>query len=194
MDGQVLKLNSAYIPLEIVSWKDAISDWINGKVEIIEEYENKIIYKKYDKCFDTFSDVIKMPAVVRLIHFIKPNKDVKFYQSFTRKNVYDRDKGKCQYCGCKVSLKEMTYDHVVPQSKGGMTTWTNIVCSCFECNKKKGDKYLNEVGMKLITKPVAPKLAEDYNGGMITRLKKIKNITNNEKWLNYIYWNVEIEQ
>ena len=193
MNGQVLKLNAAYMPLEIVSWKDAIIDWMNGKVEILEEYEDKILHHGYDRHLDTFKGAMKMPAVIRLLHFVKPNKSVKFYQSFTRRNVYERDKGKCQYCGCKVSLKEMTYDHVHPQSKGGETTWKNIVCSCFECNKKKGDKSLKEAGMKLINKPYAPKLAEDYHGGMLARLKRMKNITDNEKWLNYLYWNVELK-
>lgn len=193
MDGYVLKLNKAYMPLEVISWQDAISDWLNGKVEIIEEYEDRIIHKKYDKYLDTFSDVIKMPAVVRLLHFVKPNKDVKFFQSFTRRNVYDRDKGRCQYCGTKISLKEMTYDHVHPQSKGGLTTWTNIVCSCLDCNTKKGDKTLQEAGMKLMNKPIAPAIADSYQSGMIAKLKRMKNITDNEKWLNYIYWNVELK-
>jgi len=194
MDGQVLKLNKAYMPLEIISWKDAISDWLNGKVEIIEEYEDKIIHKKYDKYLDIFSNVIKMPAVVRLLHFVVPNKDINFFQSFTRRHVYDRDDGKCQYCGTKISLKDMTYDHVHPQSKGGLTCWTNIVCSCLKCNAKKSDKTLQEVGMKLQKKPIAPIIADSYQNGMIAKLKKIKNINNNEKWLNYLYWNVELKQ
>jgi len=176
MDGHVLKLNKAYMPLGVISWQDAISDWLNGKVEIIEEYEDKIIHKKYDKYLDNFSDVIKMPAVVRLLHFVKPNKDIKFYQSFTRRNVYDRDRGKCQYCGAKISLKEMTYDHVYPQSKGGLTNWTNIVCSCLECNVKKGDKTLQEAGMKLINKPIAPAIADSFQSGILTDDKNIKKL------------------
>ena len=194
MDGQVLKLNKAYMPLEIISWKDAISDWLNGKVEIIEEYDDKLLHHGYDRHLDTFKGAIKMPAVVRLLHFVKPNKNVKFFQSFTRKNVYDRDDGKCQYCGTKLSLKEMTYDHVYPQSKGGHTCWTNIVCCCLDCNGKKGDKLLHEVGMKLLNKPFAPSIAESYQSGMIAKLKRIKNITNNEKWLTYLYWNVELKK
>ena len=193
MDGQVLKLNKAYMPLEIISWKDAISDWLNGKVEIIEEYEDKFIHHGYDRHLDTFKGAMNMPAVVRLLHFVTPNKDIKFFQSFTRRNVYDRDKGKCQYCGTKISLKEMTYDHVFPQSKGGQTCWTNIVCSCLKCNAKKSDMTLQEAGMKLIHKPIAPAIADSYQGGMIAKLKKIKNITNNEKWMNYLYWNVELK-
>ena len=194
MSEQVLKLNAAYMPLEVMSWQDAISDWVNGKVEIIEEYEDKIIHKKYDKYLDSFSDIIKMPAVVRLLHFVKPNKKVKFYQAFTRKNVFDRDKGRCQYCGCKVSLSNFTYDHVHPQSKGGETVWKNIVCSCSDCNSKKGNKSLKEAGMSLRHNPVAPKLADNYHGGMIARLKRMKNITDNDKWVNYLYWNVELKK
>lgn len=174
MDGQVLKLNKAYMPLEVVSWQDAISDWINGKVEIIEEYEDKIIHKKYDKYFNTFSNIIKMPAVIRLLHFVKPNKNIKFFQSFTRHNVYNRDNGKCQYCGIKISLREMTYDHVYPKSKGGQTCWSNIVCCCLNCNSKKDNNTLQEVGMTLLNKPYAPSIADSYQNGMIAKLKKNK--------------------
>jgi len=193
MDGQVLKLNKAYMPLEIISWKDAISSWLTGKVEIIEEYEDKLLHYGYDRHLNTFKGAMKMPAVVRLLHFVKPNRDVRFYQSFTRRNVYDRDRGKCQYCGCKITLKEMTYDHVNPQSKGGLTCWGNIVCSCLKCNNNKSNMTLQEANMKLMKKPIAPEIADSYQNGMIAKLKKIKNITNNDKWLTYLYWNVELK-
>ncbi len=193
MNGQVLKLNAAYMPLEIISWKDAITAWAAGKVEIIEEYEDRVLKYGYDRHLDTFKGAMNMPAVVRLIHFVKPTKDVKFFQSFTRKNVYDRDNGECQYCGKELSLREMTYDHVHPQSEGGETNWTNIVCSCLKCNSKKANKTLKEARMKLMNEPVAPKIAEDYHGGCLEKLKRIKNITDNEKWVNYLYWNTTLQ-
>ena len=63
---------------------------------------------------------------------------------------------RCQYCGKMVSMKEATYDHIIPQSKGGKTSWTNVVCCCYDCNKMKGGRHYEEAGMSLIRKPVNP--------------------------------------
>ena len=192
MTTQVLKLNAAYVPIGIYDWKDAIVDWTNGKIEIVEEYD-KVIYEKYDEHLNDFSTVIKMPAVVRLTHFVAPKKKLKFYKAFTRRHVWERDGGICQYCGDEVSLREFTYDHVKPKSQGGPATWKNIVCSCVVCNRKKANRTPEQAGMKLIKRPVAPKTADDYLSGMINRVKAVTHMTSNEKWMNYLYWNTEIK-
>lgn len=194
MSTQVLKLNAGNIPIAVISWKIAIKDWLNGKVEILEEYDDKILHYGWDRHLDTFKGAMNMPAVVRLLHFAVPNHTVKFYKSFTRRHVWERDKGICQYCGKKLSLKEFTYDHVVPKGKGGLATWTNIVCACAKCNMKKSNETPQEAGMKLIRKPYAPLIADNYIGGMISKMKAITKTVNNEKWMNYLYWNVELDK
>jgi 5-methylcytosine-specific restriction endonuclease McrA len=209
MDGKVLKLNSAYMPLGIISWQDAISDWVAGKLEIIAEYDDKILnersvkgtvksllytsYKHAIDC-DTWSGAMKMPAVVRFLQFVSPPKSIHFYKSFSRKNVYERDEGKCQYCGIDLSLSDMTFDHVVPRARGGETKWHNIVCSCVSCNSSKDDKPLKDFGKRLIKEPVAPKISSSFHGGIMEKLKRIPNIANNEKWLSYMYWNTELKE
>lgn len=184
--SEVLKLNAAYMPLELVSFKDAFRLIEKGTAEIVDTYD--------DRFFRTFKTAFEAPCVIRLFKFVAPKKKMKFYKPFTRKNVWLRDKGKCQYCTKKISLAKMTYDHVIPRSKGGKLCWNNIVCCCLKCNSKKNNHSLNETHMKLIQKPYAPIIANNFNTGMINRLKRIPKVFNNEKWKQWIYFNVELDQ
>lgn len=142
---RVLLLNQSYEPISVINWQKAISLLVLDKVEVIEEYEGKNIRSKHI--------VFRMPAVVRLLKaFRRPRKRVKFNKT----NVLARDNWKCCYCGQKFSTSELTYDHVIPRSKGGKTTWNNIVSCCINCNSKKGSRSLNESGMRLRKKPTRP--------------------------------------
>src|ERR1700759_1186456 len=112
---QTLLLNQGFEPIKVISWQRAISLLFLGKVEVLEEYDRNI---------RSVSLIIKIPAVVRLLRaFRRHARPVKF----SRVNIYARDSYKCQYCGRKASLHELTYAHVVPRSHGGPTDWTNIV-------------------------------------------------------------------
>jgi 5-methylcytosine-specific restriction endonuclease McrA len=139
-----LLLNSTFEPLKVVTWKKAIIMVMLGKVEVIEEYERAIrgIYIS-----------IHLPAVIRLHRFIRRRTPI---VKFSRQNLYVRDRGVCQYCGALYEYKELTYDHVVPRSRGGQTEWTNVVTCCTACNLKKGGRTPEEAGMPLIRKPKAP--------------------------------------
>lgn len=143
---QTLVLTAAYEPLARISWKDAMKLVVQEKVEIVDEYKDRVIR--------TVSVSFKMPSVIRLLRmFRRKRKQVKF----SRDNVYARDSGKCQYCKKKISRAASTYDHVIPRSRGGATHWENVVISCLECNQKKGDNTPSEAGMRLVKKPVKPK-------------------------------------
>jgi len=166
-------LNITYEPLKIIDWKKALNLLFLGKVEVLEEYDKEI---------HSVSFTIKLPAVVRLLKMIKwRKKPVKF----SRQNIYIRDNYSCQYCGRKLSPEELTYDHVIPKSKGGKTEWENIVTCCPECNRKKGGRTPTEAGMKLLKKPTRPKWLPAI------RIKiGYKNIP--QSWRDYLYWNVEL--
>src|SRR5262249_31921020 len=113
--GRTLVLSQGYEPIKVIPWQRAITLLFLGKVEVLEEYGDNI---------HSVSLIIKVPAVVRLLRaFRRHAKPVKF----SRVNIYARDCYKCQYCGKKASMHELTYDHVVPRSQGGRTEWTNIV-------------------------------------------------------------------
>ncbi|MBX7144052.1 MAG: HNH endonuclease [Oligoflexia bacterium] len=115
-----------------------------GKVEVVEEYDHNI---------RSVSLIIKAPAVVRLLKFVKMGRKS---PPLCRSNVLARDNFECQYCGRDLAPREATLDHVLPRSQGGKTTWENIVCCCSACNRKKGGRTPIEARMLLRTKPVRP--------------------------------------
>src|SRR6476469_843141 len=135
---QTLLLNQGFEPIKVISWQRAITLLFLGKVEVIEEYDHGV---------RSVNLIIKIPAVVRLLRaFRRHARPVKF----SRVNIYARDNYRCQYCGKRASIGELTYDHVLPRSQGGMTEWTNIVTCCYLCNRKKGGRTPREAGMTLL--------------------------------------------
>ena len=143
---KTLLLNATYEPLKIISWQKAVYLYFLGKVEIVESYERTI---------GSISCSLQVPAVVRVKKFIKYQRSFR-HVKFTRNNVFARDRFTCQYCGTHFQAKELTFDHVIPASIGGETTFENIVTACKPCNMKKGDKPLNKAGMKLISSAYRP--------------------------------------
>lgn len=141
---RVLTLSPNYEPIGTISWKKAISLVFMNKVQTLEEY---------DQYISSPSTSIKIPSVVVL----KTNNWKRINSvRFSRKNVWLRDEGCCQYCGKNVSIHTFTIDHVHPKCYGGKTTWDNVVVSCYNCNQKKGEKTLKEAGIKLINVPKKP--------------------------------------
>ncbi len=166
-----LVLNHAFQPLDRISWQRAITLWFLDKVEIIEEYDHRDLRSR--------NLTIKMPAVVRLLRSVVTGKG---RPRFSRENVFLRDKGRCQYCRRKLTLKEATYDHVIPRSMGGPTRWDNIVICCFACNQKKGGRTPEQARMQLITEPVRPRsLALSFRFAMRVHLGMP------DSWSPYMY-------
>jgi 5-methylcytosine-specific restriction endonuclease McrA len=131
-------------PLRVISWQRAVVLSYLGKVEIVEEYDERV-------CAPSIT--IKTPAVVRQRRSVTSGRRK---PSFCRSNVFSRDGYRCQYCGVERAMKELTFDHVVPRSRGGKTTWENIVTSCPGCNRRKGGRTPEEAGMKLHRAPTRP--------------------------------------
>ena len=168
-----LLLNSTFEPLKVVTWKKAVIMVMLEKVEVVEEYERVI---------RGVSFALRLPAVIRLNRFIRRRTAI---VKFSRQNLYVRDKGKCQYCGTNFEYKELTYDHVIPRSKGGQTEWTNVVTCCMPCNLKKGGRTPEEAGMSLIRKPKAPSWIP-----LLTMSLGIEEPP--DPWKDYLYLNVEM--
>ena len=101
---------------------------------------------------------MNLPSVIALKSFIKPSEN----PNFTRFNVFLRDKFTCQYCG---DGKDLTFDHLLPKSKGGITDWENVVTACSTCNVKKGGKLYELSGMKLFNKPYRPSVEDLHKNG-----------------------------
>ena len=136
-----LLLNSSFEPLKVISWQRAITLLFAGKVEVVEEYSREIHSV-------TFS--LKLPSVLRLLKYVrvKKNRIIRF----SRANIYARDHHRCQYCGNVRRSDELTFDHVIPVSRGGGKSWDNIVTACIECNRKKGGKTPRQARMGLVKK------------------------------------------
>jgi 5-methylcytosine-specific restriction endonuclease McrA len=170
---QVLLLNITYEPLRIINWKKAITLLCLGKVEVIEEYGRDI---------HSVSFTIKLPSVVRLLKLVKkPKSAVKF----SRQNIYLRDRYRCQYCGLQHPTEELTYDHVLPKSRGGKTEWENIVTCCVGCNRQKGGRTPTEARMNLVRKATRPSWVPAIK--ITIGLKQIP-----QTWRDYLYWHVEL--
>lgn len=144
MDARVLVLNSAYIPLNSVSWKRAVC--------LIYQQKADVIYEK-ERIIRSPSIEMKMPSVIRLRYTdIIPKIKIKY----NKKNIYLRDNYTCQYCGKKLSSPGLTIDHVIPKRLDGTSSWGNTTTCCFPCNMKKSGKTPKQAGMKLLSKPTKP--------------------------------------
>lgn len=141
----VLFLDTQWRPLRVEPWQRAIADFFLGKVEIVE-------YSK-DRTIQGVGRTHPMPSVVRVLRNFKRDR---IRIKFSRINIYARDRFTCQYCAKRFDTEDLTFDHVLPRSKGGRTTWENIVTCCRGCNDAKADRTPEQAGMRLLTKPKKP--------------------------------------
>lgn len=201
LDCRVLVLNKHYMALCIVGVQRAFSLLFSEHAEVISCDDGS--YANYN--FQSWKEVSQMrrafeahkhdwistvnfdiviPRVIRLLSYDRvPNKGIKF----NRRNLFARDRNRCQYCGKKFPTQELSLDHVIPRRLGGATSWENIVCACMKCNVKKGGRTPSQAHMTLIEKPHKPKshpvihihLSHD-------RYKSWK------QFLDHAYWSVEL--
>lgn len=165
---RALVLNASYEPIGTVCWQKAFTLVFSEKADLIEAYDKKI--RSPNAEFET-------PAVIRIRRYVNMN----WVAKFSRKSVYNRDNHKCQYCGSKFDLPDLTFDHVHPRARGGKTSWDNIVTACKQCNNKKGDKSLSEIGMRLLREPYEP----THRSALIQDLKQSKDLPS--QWEDYIF-------
>ncbi len=172
---RTLLLSQSYEPIKVITWQRAITLLFLGKVEVIEEYADDL---------RSVSVVLKIPAVVRLLRaFRRHHKPVKF----SRVNIYARDSYTCQYCASKLAVSELTYDHVVPRSQGGLTEWTNIVTCCPDCNRRKGGRTPAQAAMRLLAEPQQPRWVP-----AITIRVSLRSVP--DAWRDYLYWTGELDR
>ena len=162
----------SYYPLSLWSWQDSVKSVFLDRVSIVNYYD-KIVHSP------SFS--MKLPSVIALKSYIKPISN----PNFTWFNEFLRDQFSCQYCGSK---KELTFDHLLPRSKGGKTDWDNVVTACSSCNVKKGGRLLNKSGMSLNQMPYQPSTEDLHRNG-----KHFPPNFLHKTWVDYLYWDVELE-
>ena len=141
---QTLLLSPSFEPMATISWRKAIILLTLGKVEVVEAYERPV---------RSPSLMLRLPSVVRLLNrFRRFRRQVRY----SKQNIFARDRWTCQYCGERHPVEHLTQDHILPRSRGGKTSWENVVTCCVECNSSKANRTPEQAGMKLRAPPQRP--------------------------------------
>jgi len=162
----------SYYPLSLWSWQEAIKAVFLDRVDVISTYEQTVRSPSFE---------MRLPSVVSLKRYVAQDR----HPAFTRFNLFLRDAFSCQYCG---SGQDLTFDHVVPRSQGGRTTWENIVTACAPCNLMKGGRTPREAQMVPARPPARPSMHQLQQFG-----RRFPPNHLHESWLDYLYWDVELE-
>jgi len=164
----------SYYPLSLWSWQEAIKNVFLDRVNIVANYEQKLHSPSFE---------MSAPSVVSLKEYVTQDRP----PAFTRFNLFLRDSFACVYCSWDVK-EDLTFDHLIPRSKGGRTTWANIVTACAPCNLKKGGRMPKEAGMFPARAPHRPTMHELQGRG-----RRFPPNFLHESWLDYLYWDVELD-
>jgi 5-methylcytosine-specific restriction endonuclease McrA len=162
----------SYFPLSLWCWQDAIKAVFLERVNIVCEYEQVVRSPSFE---------MRLPSVVSLKSYVKPARQ----PAFTRFNVFLRDRFSCQYCG---TGRDLTFDHVIPRSRGGRTTWENVVAACSPCNLHKGGRLPRECSMYPAAMPTRPSVFQLHQNGRMFPPNYL-----HESWHDYLYWDSELE-
>ena len=192
LESGVLVLNRFFQAVQITSVRRAFSLFYKGHVKAVDE--DYLTYSFTDwrdlppegDTINTPNFALRVPRIVQLVYY---ESTPRFRVRFSRKNIFLRDRNTCQYCGRRFDYKELTIDHIVPSSRGGGHNWTNVVCCCVDCNKRKGNRTPEEAGMKMIRKAKKPH--------WIPFTRFAKKAIAHPTWRNFIdfaYWNVPLDE
>ncbi len=162
----------SYYPLSLWSWQDAIKAVCLERVNIIAHYDRVVRSPSFE---------MRLPSVLSLKTYVKPSR----FPAFTRFNVFLRDRFSCQYCGDR---SELTFDHLVPRSRGGLTEWENVVAACSPCNLRKGSLLPHEAKLWPRQAPFRPTVHDLHNNGRLFPPNYL-----HDSWLDYLYWDTVLE-
>ncbi|MCL5044339.1 MAG: HNH endonuclease [Deltaproteobacteria bacterium] len=195
LNSKVLVLNRSYLPVHVTSVKRAFALLYQGVAKAVDER-----YQTFD--FDSWQALsaevhherlgvvggfVRVPRVLLLTAFERmPRRHVRF----SRFNIFARDGNRCQYCGRRFARSELNLDHVIPRSRGGLSTWENVVCSCHTCNRRKGGRTPEQAQMSLIRAPFRPQWTPSTPG--------LFSLRSYRQWMPFLttvdaaYWNTEL--
>jgi 5-methylcytosine-specific restriction endonuclease McrA len=139
-----------------------------------------------DFFINTVSVRVRVPEVIILRVF---NGFVRNDVRFSRRNIFERDKNTCQYCGRKLPKMELTLDHVIPRARGGIDSWDNLVLACMPCNVRKGCRTPEEAGMPLIRKPSKPLWLPQLGSRLPT-----SKLASWQRFIDTAYWDAELRE
>ena len=165
----------SYFPLSLWSWQEAIKAVFLDRVTVISEY---------DRVVHSPTAEFRLPSVISLKEYVPTKRK----PAFTRFNVFLRDNFSCQYCLSHFPTQDLTFDHVVPRSRGGRTTWANVVTACSPCNLQKGNRLLKRSGLTLQHPPQQPSNFDLQRNGRSFPPNYL-----HESWRDFLYWDSELE-
>jgi 5-methylcytosine-specific restriction endonuclease McrA len=202
LDCNVLVLNKHYMAVRIIGARRAFSLLFRELAEVVSFEQGR--YSNYD--FESWCEIsqlrrmfepdghdwvttvnlyIAVPRIIRLLFYDRlPQSDVKF----NRRNLFARDRNRCQYCGKRYPTSELSLDHIIPRALGGKSVWQNVVCACTNCNAKKGGRTPKQAGLTLIQKPIKPK----HNPLLHIHLSH-QRYRSWKQFLDHAYWSVELK-
>jgi 5-methylcytosine-specific restriction endonuclease McrA len=158
------------------SWQDTVKAVFLERVDILSEYDRTVSSPSFH---------MRLPSVIALREYVSPSR----YPAFTRFNVFLRDSFRCAYCDKRRPTPELTFDHVIPRSKGGHTTWENVVTACGTCNTRKGSLLPNQCAMHPRRAPWRPESSELQENGRAFPPNYL-----HASWRDFLYWDTELEQ
>ena len=162
----------SYYPLSLWPWQAAVKAMFLERVDVVALYDREV---------HSPTRTLKLPSVIALRSFVRPNE----HPAFTRFNLFLRDRFRCVYCG---SHKELTFDHVVPRAQGGRTSWENVATACAPCNLKKGGRTPRQAQMHIEREPIRPTSWQLQDHG-----KSFPPNFLHQSWRDYLYWDVELD-
>ena len=200
LNANVLVLNRLYMAIRVISARRAFSMLFREQAEVISvedgsyasyDFENWAELSAYRDQFSPDTDWVRtirmqiaVPRIIRLLGYDRlPKQTVKL----NRRNIYARDRNRCQYCGRHFPTSELTLDHVVPRRLGGGNAWDNLVCCCVACNSRKGGRTPDQAHMKLVKAPIQPK-----RNPVINLRLGLDKYACWQQFLDNAYWSVEL--
>jgi len=165
----VLVLNSTYEPIHVTAVRRALVLMLKGVAQMEETGPARV---------HSAREALPVPSVIRLLTYRHIPQQTR---ALSRKNILLRDRYTCQFCGKQFSSSDLTLDHVLPRSRGGPTSWENLVACCYECNNRKGDRTPEEAGIQLERRPRPFTL---HTSRQLMRLMG----RHDEKWRKYLFY------
>lgn len=196
LTSPVLVLNKHYMPVNVVTARRAFCMFIAGIAKAVDRDFRTFDFNSWAELSATVHDdtvgligkAILIPRVLILATYDRlPRRHVRF----SRMNIMLRDSYTCQYCSKTLRRQQLNVDHVMPRSRGGLTTWENVVTSCLKCNLTKGGRTPEEAGMRLLKKPGRPR-STPYAG--LSRMAKYEEWKPFVSMIDFSYWHVELEK
>ncbi len=197
LEGNVLVLNRSFFPVNVTSVRRAFCLLYQGLACAVDSNYQTFNFRSWAELSVSVHDdgaglvgrAIRVPRVILLMTYDRlPKREVRF----SRLNIYARDRQRCQYCGARLPKSDLNLDHVIPRSRGGRTTWENVVCCCMRCNGIKGGRTPREAELRLLAPPRRPKWTPLFHAS----IRDVKY----KEWLPFLnvvdlsYWFLELDK